>query len=64
VIISALVSFTRRDLGYSLVLVWAFTGIATKQAALPLVSSAAWLAAAAVVVFLVLSIVLKPVRTK
>jgi benzodiazapine receptor len=64
VIISALVSFTRRDAGYSLVLVWALTGIATKQAALPLVSSAAWLAAAAVVVFLVLSIVLKPVRTK
>jgi benzodiazapine receptor len=64
VIISALVSFTRRDVGYSLVLVWAFTGIAVKQAALPLVSSAAWLAAAAVVVFLTLSIVLRPVRTK
>ena len=64
VIISALVSFTRRDVGYSLVLVWAFTGIAIKQFALPMVSSAAWLAAAAVVVFLVLAIVLKPVRTK
>jgi benzodiazapine receptor len=64
VIISALVSFTRRDVGYSLVLVWAFTGIANKQVTLPLVSSAAWLAAAAVVVFLTLSIVLKPVRTK
>jgi benzodiazapine receptor len=64
VIISALVSFTRRDVGYSLVLVWAFTGIAVKQSALPLVSSAAWLAASAVVVFLTLSIVLKPVRPK
>ena len=64
VIISALVSFTCRDVGYALVLVWAFTGIAIKQFALPMVSSAAWLAAAAVVVFLVLAIVLKPVRTK
>jgi benzodiazapine receptor len=64
VVISALVSFTRRDVGYSLVLVWAFTGIAVKQAALPLVSTSAWLAAAVVVVFLTLSIVLKPVRTK
>jgi len=64
VIISALVSFTRHDVSYSLALVWAFTGIAIKQFALPVVSSAAWLAAAAVVVFLVLAIVLKPVRTK
>jgi len=64
VIISALMSFTCRDVGYALVLVWAFTGIAIKQFALPMVSSAAWLAAAAVVVFLVLAIVLKPVRTK
>jgi len=64
VIISALVSFTRRDVGYSLVLVWSFAGIAIKQSALPMVSSAAWLAAAAVAVFLILAIVLKPVRTK
>ena len=64
VIISALMSFTRRDVGYSLVLVWAFAGIAIKQFALPIVSGAAWLAAAAVVVFLVLAIVLEPVRSR
>jgi benzodiazapine receptor len=64
VIISALVSFTRRDVGYSLVLVWAFAGIAFKQSALTIVSGAAWIAAAAVVIFLMLAIVLKPVRTK
>jgi len=64
VIISALVSFTRRDVGYALVLVWAFAGIAIKQFALPFVSGAAWLAAAAVVVFLALAILLKPVQTK
>ncbi len=64
VIISGLMSFTRRDMGYSLVLVWAFTGIAVKQAALPLVSSTAWLAAVVVVVILTLSIVFKSVRTK
>ena len=64
VVISALVSFTRRDVGYSLVLVWALAGIAIKQFALPIVSGAAWLAAAAVVVFLALAILLKPVRTK
>ena len=63
-IISALVSFTRRDVGYSLVLVWAFAGIAIKQVTLPIVSGTAWLAAVAVVVFLVLAIMLKPVRTK
>ena len=64
VLISALVSFTCRDVGYSLVLVWAFTGIANKQVALPIVSSAAWLAASAVVIFLVLAIVLKSDRIK
>jgi hypothetical protein len=34
---------TRRDVAYLLVLVWAFAGIGVKQAAVPLVSVAAWI---------------------
>lgn len=36
----------RRDVGYLLVLVWAFVGIAVKQAEVPIVSVSAWIAAA------------------
>lgn len=38
-------AITRRDVGYLSVLVWAFIGIAVKQAAVPLVTTAAWVAA-------------------
>lgn len=39
-------SFTRRDIAYVLVIVWAFVGIAVKQAATPVVAWAAWVLAA------------------
>jgi len=38
-------AFMRRDIGYLLVLVWAFVGIAVKQAETPIVSASAWIAA-------------------
>jgi hypothetical protein len=38
-------AITGRDVGYLSVLVWAFIGIAVKQAAVPLVTTSAWIAA-------------------
>ncbi len=43
--LAAAMSLTRRDIAYVLVIVWAFIGIAVKQAATPLVAWAAWLLA-------------------
>ena len=60
VLIASRMSFGRHDVGYALVLVWAFTGIAVKQQPVSaLVGTAAWFAAAVVVIDLVLSQVLK-----
>lgn len=39
-------TLTRRDAGYLSVLVWAFIGIAAKQASEPVVAASAWIAAA------------------
>ncbi|MFZ1041313.1 MAG: tryptophan-rich sensory protein [Anaerolineales bacterium] len=43
-LLGILIAFTRRDSGYLFVFVWAFAGIAVKQAAAPLVASSAWVA--------------------
>ena len=64
VIISALVSFTRRDAAYALVLVWAFVGISVKQTAVPVVANAARLAAVAVVALYLAVLALKPRKSK
>jgi hypothetical protein len=48
VVIGSLVSLTRGDVAYMLVLVWAFAGIAVKHAGTPLVAIAAWVAAGAI----------------
>jgi hypothetical protein len=45
-VLAVAMSLTRRDVAYVLVIVWAFVGIAVKQAAIPLVSWAAWILAA------------------
>ena len=50
--ITSAVAFTRRDIAYLLVIMWAFAGIGVKHAATPVVSTAAW--ATTVVVGLVL----------
>ncbi len=57
-IITALVILTRGDIAYGLVIVWAFIGIAVKQAATPLVANTAWVMAALVAVVLVLGFIL------
>lgn len=41
-LVTALVLFTRRDVAYALVIVWAFAGIAVKFAGIPIVPTAAW----------------------
>jgi benzodiazapine receptor len=46
--IAAAVGFTRRDVAYMLVIVWAFVGIAVKHAGTPVVATAAWVTAAVV----------------
>ena len=51
--IAAAVGFTRRDVAYMLVIVWAFVGIAVKHAGTPVVATAAWVTAAVVAVVLV-----------
>lgn len=53
VLITAAVLFTRRDIAYALVIVWAVVGIAVKFPQVQLVSLAAWAAAGLVVVFIV-----------
>jgi hypothetical protein len=54
VIISALMSYSRRDIAYSLVLVWAYIGIALKHSDTALVSTSAWVAAGLILVILIL----------
>jgi hypothetical protein len=46
----------RRDVGYLLVLAWAFAGIAVKQTAAPTVVLSAWIAAAAMLALVVYSL--------
>ncbi len=46
-------SFTRGDIVYPLVLVWAFVGIAVKQAGTPLVANTAWVMSGLVVLVLI-----------
>ncbi len=46
-LVALLMAITRRDAAYILVLTWAFAGIGVKQAGVPLVASAGWVAAAA-----------------
>ena len=60
-IIFSLVSFTRKDVGYALVLVWALVGIAIKQSAIPMVANAAWISAAVVAGVLVIAFIQKRV---
>jgi benzodiazapine receptor len=59
VIISALMSFTRTDIAYSLVLVWAYVGIAFEHAGTPLVTFSAWIGAGLIVVILIIAAISK-----
>lgn len=57
VIISALMSITRADIAYSLVLVWAYIGIAFKHGDTPIVSTSALIAAGLILVILILVLI-------
>ncbi len=57
-IITSLVLLTRGDIAYGLVIVWAFIGIAVKQAATPLVANTAWAMTALVALVLVACFIL------
>ena len=59
-LLGLIVALTRRDAAFLLVFVWAFAGIAAKQAATPLVASAAWIAAAFALVLAVASLLRRP----
>ena len=51
--LSAAMIFTRDDIAYLLVITWSVIGVAVKQADSPLVATAAWIAAGAIVLLLV-----------
>lgn len=52
-LIGSLMSLTRGDIAYMLVLIWAFVGIAIKHAGTPLVAIAAWVAVGLVAIMTV-----------
>jgi len=59
VILSAAMSLTRADIAYSLVLIWAYVGIAVAQAGTPVVVASAWIGAGLILVLLVIGVVRK-----
>ncbi len=59
VIISAAMSLTRADIAYSLVLIWAYVGIAVEQASTPVVATSAWIASGLILVLLVIGVLRK-----
>jgi Ca2+/Na+ antiporter len=63
-IIATLVSLTRGDVAYILVIVWAFAGIGVKQSATTLVAVAAWVMAAIVALTLLAGVPLYWRRTQ
>jgi len=54
-LLGLIMALTRRDAGYVAVLVWAFIGIAVKQAPAPIVTLSAWIAAALMLGFVIYS---------
>lgn len=60
VVISAMMSFTRADIAYSLVLIWAYVGIALKFPNVSTVSYAAWISVGLILLFLIIGYLRKP----
>jgi len=58
-VVAALMAFTRQDIAYLLVLIWAFIGIGVEQADTPQITNAAYLAAAIITIIVVLVIIQK-----
>lgn len=57
--LAAAMSFLRGDIAYQLVLVWAFIGIALKQADTPMVANSAWVVSGLVVLVLILGVLFR-----
>ncbi len=55
-VLGLLMALTRKDAAYLLVFVWAFAGIAVKQVAAPMVVTAAWVAAGAMLALAIFSL--------
>jgi translocator protein len=64
VVIGGIMSFTRRDVGYALVLVWAFSGISVRWIGVPVLNAAGFVAAALVLVLLIASRLPQPLRQR
>jgi hypothetical protein len=64
VLVGALMTLTRRDIPYLLVLAWAAAGIAIKQAPTPAVATAAWVATAALLALLAATFMMKAFARK
>jgi hypothetical protein len=58
-VIATAMSLTRGDVAYSLVLIWAYAGIAVKHADTPVVAVTAWVTAALIGLMLVIGVLLK-----
>jgi hypothetical protein len=58
-VISVLMSFTRKDMAYTLVLLWALAGIALKFAALPVVAIPTWVTFGLVALAFVVALLFK-----
>jgi len=58
-VISVLMSFTRRDVAYTLVILWALAGIGLKHAAVTAVSTPTWITLGFVALALVMAFVFK-----
>jgi len=63
-LIGSLVSLTRGDIAYMLVLIWAFAGIAIKHTGTPLVAIAAWLAVGLVALLMVVGAIFHTRRAR
>ena len=60
--IASVMSMTRGDIAYQLVIVWAFAGIAVKQTAMPVVANAAWVMSALVIIVLIIGVLVREQR--
>ena len=63
-VIATAMSLTRGDVAYSLVLIWAYAGIAVKHQATPMVAITAWVTAALIGLMLVIGVLLKRERQR
>jgi hypothetical protein len=63
-VIATAMSLTRSDVAYSLVLIWAYAGIAVKHGDTPVVAVTAWVTAALIGLMLVIGVLLKRGRRR